>query len=118
MWRVEHRARRSSRQDFSCAKARSPGARSRGVVAVELLVVLRLFAVVLVGGADGGAGALVGAVGRGRGLPCEAGLDDAVGATAERSWVRPGVARENHRGVPSWAAITWTFMLCCLCFWE
>jgi hypothetical protein len=51
MRRVEHLARRSSRQDFNCAKARSPGALSPGVVVVELLVVRGLFAVILVPGA-------------------------------------------------------------------
>lgn len=50
-----------------------------GVVVVELLVVLRLFAVVVVRGAEGGAGALVGAVGQDEDLPGQAGLDDAVG---------------------------------------
>ncbi|MFJ4013199.1 hypothetical protein [Streptomyces sp. NPDC090026] len=37
------------------------------MVLVELLVVLALFAVAVVGGADGGAGALVGPGPRGRG---------------------------------------------------
>lgn len=50
-----------------------------GVVAVELLVVLGVFAVVLVRGANSGAGALVGAVLEDEGLPGQAGLDDAVG---------------------------------------
>jgi hypothetical protein len=49
------------------------------VVAVELLVVLGLFAVVVVGGAHRGAGALVGPVGQDEDLPGQTGLDDAVG---------------------------------------
>ena len=61
-----------------------------------------MFAVVLVGGVDGGVGALVGTVGENEDLFAETSLDDAVWARAAvRSWVRPGVARENHRGVPS-----------------
>jgi hypothetical protein len=54
MRRVEQRARRSSRQDLSRAKAWSP---------VVLLVVLGQVTAV-VGGAGGGAGALVGVVGQ------------------------------------------------------
>lgn len=50
------------------------------MVAVELLVVLGLFAVVVVGGAEGGAGTLIGAVGQDRDLPGEAGSDHAVRA--------------------------------------
>lgn len=49
------------------------------MVAVELLVVLRLFAVVVIGGADGGAGALVGAVRQDQDVSGRACLDDAVG---------------------------------------
>lgn len=33
-----------------------------------------------------------------------------------RSRVRPGVVRENHSGVSSGAAETWTFMPCLRCF--
>ncbi|GHG23896.1 hypothetical protein GCM10017667_69240 [Streptomyces filamentosus] len=50
------------------------------VVSVELLVVGGLFAVVVVGGAEGGAGSLVGTVCEGEDLPGEAGLDDGCGA--------------------------------------
>src|SRR4051794_36431254 len=50
-----------------------------GVVAVELLVVLGQFAVVVVRCADGGVGALVSAVRENEDLSGEAGLDDAVG---------------------------------------
>lgn len=49
------------------------------VVAVELLIVSGLFVVVVVRGADGGAGALVGMVGEDEDLPGEAGLDDGCG---------------------------------------
>lgn len=94
------------------------GGSEPGVVAVELLVVLRLLAVVVVRGSEGGAGALVGAVREYEDLPGEAGLNDAVGAGCVRSCVRPGVARENHSGVPSGRAMTWTFMPCFRCFWE
>jgi hypothetical protein len=50
------------------------------MVTVELLVVLGLFVVVVVGGADGGAGTLVGPVGENEDLSGQARLDDAVGA--------------------------------------
>ncbi len=50
-----------------------------GVVSVELLVVLGLFAVVVVRSAEGGAGALMGAVREDEDLPGEAGLDDGCG---------------------------------------
>lgn len=56
------------------------GRAEAGVVAVVLLVVLGQFAVSVVGGANGGAGALVGAVGQDEDLAGQAGLDDAVGA--------------------------------------
>lgn len=69
------------------------------MVAVELLVVLGLFVVVVVGGADGGAGTLVGPVGEDEDLAGQAGLDDAVGAgrgeVVGTSWCR---AREPQRG--------------------
>lgn len=103
MRRVEHRARRKSRQDFSCAKARSPGARSRAVVTVELLVVLGLFVVVVIGGAESGAGTLVGPVRADEDLSGQARLDDPWARATVRSWVRSGVAREKHSGVPSGA---------------
>lgn len=78
--RVEQRALRRIRQDFSCTTARLPGASPEaGVIAVDLLVVLGLFAIVVVRGAHRGAGALVGAVGQDEDLPREADLDDAVG---------------------------------------
>lgn len=35
-----------------------------------------------------------------------------------RSWVRSGVARESHSGVPLGAAMTYTFMPCLRCFCE
>ncbi len=79
MRRVEERALRMMRQDLSRAKARSVGGSEPGVVAVELLVVLGLFAVVVVRGSEGGAGALVGPVRQHKDLPGQAGLDDAVG---------------------------------------
>lgn len=50
------------------------------VVPVKLLVVLGLFAVVVVGDAEDGADALVGAIGQNKDLPGESRLDDAVGA--------------------------------------
>ena len=56
MRRVGQRALRMMRQDLSRAKAFAGGSES-DVVAVELLVVLGLFVVVVVGGAEGGAGA-------------------------------------------------------------
>lgn len=57
------------------------GGSEAGVVAVELLVLLGLFAVVVVRGVEGSAGTLVGAVRRHEDLPGQAGgLDDAVGA--------------------------------------
>ncbi len=96
--------------------ARSPRLRA---VAVELLLVLGLFAVVVIRGAEGGADALVGPVVQDEDLPGLAGLDDAIGPRAAvRSWVRPGVARENHRGVPSGRAMTCTFIPCQRCFIE
>lgn len=49
------------------------------MVAVVVLVVVGEFAVAVVGGADGGADALVGAVGQDEDLPGQARLDDAVG---------------------------------------
>lgn len=51
-----------------------------GVVTVELLVVLGLFVVAVVRGADRGAGSLVGTVRKNEDLPGQACLDDAVGA--------------------------------------
>lgn len=51
-----------------------------GMIAVERLVVLGLFAVVAVGGADGGAGSLIGPVREHEDLPGQARLDDAVGS--------------------------------------
>lgn len=67
--------------------ARTSAARRRvrrgpqpGVVTVELLVVLGLFAVVVIGGADSGAGTLVGPVREDEDLSGQARLDDAVGA--------------------------------------
>ncbi|GAA3234476.1 hypothetical protein GCM10010493_01790 [Streptomyces lavendulae subsp. grasserius] len=56
------------------------GCPETGMVEVERLALGRLDAVVVAGGADGGAGALVGAVGQDQDLAGEAGLDDAVGA--------------------------------------
>jgi hypothetical protein len=50
------------------------------MVTVELLVVLGLFVVVVVGGADGGAGTLVAPVSENEDLSGQARLDDAVGA--------------------------------------
>lgn len=93
------------------------GCSETGVITVELLVVRWLFAVVVVRGADGGAGALVGAVREHKDLSGEAGLDDAVG-TGRGQIVRPGSARENHSGAPSPRAMTCTFMPCLRCFCE
>ncbi len=68
------------------------------MVAVELLVVLGLFAVVLVGGADGCAGSLVGAVGQEEDVPGQSSLDDAGARAAVRSWFVPA-ARGRTTGV-------------------
>lgn len=75
-----------------------------GVRAIELLVTLGLFAVVVVRGADGGAGSLVGAVGQDEDLPGEAGLDDAVSPRGGQvvcvlawPWRPPLVCRRNVR---------------------
>ncbi|GGQ37089.1 hypothetical protein GCM10010266_70630 [Streptomyces griseomycini] len=75
------------------------GGSESGVVAVELLVVLRLFAVAVVRGAKGGVGTLVGAVREHEDLPGRAGLDDAVSA-GRGQVVRAarGCAREPQRG--------------------
>lgn len=51
-----------------------------GVITVELLVVLRLCAVVAAGGASGGAGPLIGPVREHEDLPGQARRDDAVGS--------------------------------------
>ena len=72
-----------------------------GVVAVELLVVLGLFAVVVVGGADGGAGTLVGAVGEDEDLPGQAGLDDAVSSRGGQVVGAAGC----RAGEPQWCAV-------------
>lgn len=88
------------------------------MVAVELLVVSGLFVVVVVGGADGGAGALVGPVGQDQGLPGQAGFDDAVGPSRGQVMGAAGSERENQSGVPSGVAITCTFMPCLRCFCE
>lgn len=56
------------------------GSPQPGVVTVELLVVLGLFVVVVIGGADSGAGTLVGPVREDEDLSGQARLDDAVGA--------------------------------------
>ena len=71
------------------------------MVAVELLVVLGLFVVVVVGGAEGGAGTLVGPVGQDQDLPGEAGLDDAVRA-GRGQVVR---AARCRAGEPQWGAV-------------
>ncbi len=70
MRRVEHRARRRMRQDFSCGKTRSLDRLESVVVVIELLVVLGLLAVVvLVRGAECGVGALVRVVREDEDLP-------------------------------------------------
>jgi hypothetical protein len=64
------------------------------MVAVVLLVVLWEFAVAVVGGADGAAGALVGTVGQDEDLPGQTCLHDAVGAgccqIVGAAWCRTG----------------------------
>lgn len=94
------------------------------MVAVELLVVGGLF-VVVVRGADGRAGGLVGPVGEDEDLACQAGLDDAVGAgrgevvgTSRRpgaqetrmskvsSTYRQAVARDIPKPAPSWENVS------------
>jgi hypothetical protein len=77
------------------------GRSESGVVAIVLLVVLGVFAVVEVRGAESGAGTLIGAVGEHEDLPGETGLDDAVGAgEPQRGAVRSGddltAARAHH----------------------
>lgn len=87
------------------------------MVAVALLVVLGQVTAV-VGGADGGADALVGAVGQDEDLPVRQARTMPWARAAVRPCVRPGVARENHRGAPSERAMTCTFIPCSLCFCE
>lgn len=95
MRRVEHLARRRIRLDFSCPKTLA-GSPQSGVIVVELLVMLGLFAV-MVGGSDGGAGALAGPVGGDEDLPGQARLDRAVGACCGQIVVRPGVRTREAR---------------------
>lgn len=105
---------------FQLGEGAFAGGSQPGVVTVELLVVLGLFAVAVVRGSKGGAGTLVGAVREDEDLPGQAGLDDAMGRPGPRSGrgCDRGVARENHSGVPSGRAMTCTFMPCLRCFIE
>lgn len=69
------------------------------MVAVVVLVVLGQFVVAVAGGADGGAGTLVGAVREHGDLPGRAGLDDAVGASRGQDMgASRGCAREPEPG--------------------
>lgn len=77
-----------------------------------------LFAVMVVGGADGCAGDLVGAVRQHENLASQTGLDDAVGTGGGQVVRAAGIARENQSGVPSTQAMTCTFMPCFVCFCE
>lgn len=73
------------------------GCPQSGVAAVELLVVGELFAMLAVGSADGGDGALIGPVPRGRESPGRG---------------RPGRGSGEPQGVPSGRAKTCTFIPC------
>lgn len=87
---------------FELGEGAFAGGSESGVVAVELLVVLGLFAVVVVRGAEGGAGALVGAVRGHEDLPGQAGLDDAVGAGRGQVMCAAGC----RAGEPQWCGVS------------
>lgn len=109
------RARPSAPLDTRTTRRQYGDAVPRHTRAFEPVVVLGLFAVVVVGGADGGAGALIGAVRENEDLPGQASLDDARGPGPRSG---RGSGPGDHRGALSWRAMNCTFTRCRRCFIE